>query len=257
MLYFTLSWLRAANQVTTRINQSRVVWKSHRHTVSGHDCSSLYTKVFTRCTAAPVFDELDLGLRDITIQGALQDNTSIYRLNPSPEVDAAWNRISMEGLEILTVPSSAITRSGKDVSSSVKAPFSWGEGSDSYLAQVEVFHQIHCLNELRKEIFYDYYYNDQPDDIHRAHKAHCIHVILQSLMCTADVGIIQHNWVYNGKLTEPQTRPFPDFSTEKTCRDFDAILKWATSRSVSDLSSKWHALRIPDGAHVIAGDGYI
>jgi hypothetical protein len=163
----------------------------------------------------------------------------------------------MEGLEILTVPSSAITQSGKDVSFSVKAPESWGKGSGEYLAQVEVFHQIHCLNELRKEIFYDYYYNAQPDDIHRAHKAHCIHIILQSLMCIADVGIIQHNWVHNRKLMEPQTRPFPDFSTEKTCRDFEAILEWATSQSVPDLSNKWHALRIPDGAHTIAGDGYL
>lgn len=176
---------------------------------------------------------------------------------PSPEVDAAWDSISAEDLQIITVSSSDIVKSGKDPSHSVKAPSSWGFGDDAYIAQVEVFHQIHCLNELRKELFYDYYYHNAPrNELHISHKTHCIHILLQSLMCNADVGIITHNWIYDEKYSDPKTRPFPDFSVEKKCRDFDSILRWLEEDGgVKKFSSKF-PMEYPPGAFVLPGDGY-
>ncbi|KAK3315883.1 hypothetical protein B0H66DRAFT_459968, partial [Apodospora peruviana] len=98
---------------------------------------------------------------------------------------------------------------------------------DAYIAQIEVFHQIHCLNELRKEIHYDHYYKSgPPDEFHRSHKAHCIHMLLQAVTRAADVGLISHNWVHNENIEEPKTRPMPDFNVVKMCRDFDSLLDW-------------------------------
>jgi hypothetical protein len=71
---------------------------------------------------------------------------------PSPEVDAAWNWLSGEDVQLVTVSREDIVKSGKDATLAVEAPPSWGLGKDAYIAQVEVFHQIHCLNELRKEL---------------------------------------------------------------------------------------------------------
>lgn len=205
---------------------------------------------------APVLDSLDLRPTLQTFNGALRDNSSIWRQPPSAEVDAAWNYISAEGLEVITVSSSALLQSGKNASECVKAPVSWGEGTDAYIAQVDVFHQIHCLNELRKEIFYDHYYESPPDELHRAHKAHCIHMLLQTLMCTADVGIISHNWVHNEKIREPKTRPMPDFNMVKFCRDFDALLDWAREKGVKDLPRKWRQLKYTEGTKIVPGEGY-
>src|SRR3569833_3693575 len=123
-----------------------------------------------------------------SFNGALRDNSTIWRQPPSPEVDEAWDYISTEGFEIITVSETDVVNSGKDPTISLKAPSSWGAGDDAYIAQVEVFHQIHCLNELRKEMDYEYYYKSPPDELHKSHKRHCIHMLLQSLMCSADVG---------------------------------------------------------------------
>lgn len=192
------------------------------------------------------------------MNGALRDNRTIFRANPSPEVDAAWDLISAEGFEIIIVPSSSISLAGKDASNAVRVPTSWNRGTDAYIAQVDVFHQIHCLNELRKEIHSDYYYGPdfERSTLHIDHKKHCIHMLLQNLMCHADVEIIQHNWVHNAKISEPQTRPFPDFNTVKMCRNFDSLLDWAKDSAVKDLRGKWRDLIVPEGVEVIEDDGY-
>ncbi|KAK3322985.1 hypothetical protein B0H66DRAFT_574930 [Apodospora peruviana] len=165
--------------------------------------------------------------------------------------------ISTEGLEAITVSSAAISKSHKDPSISVKAPPSWGGGEDAYIAQIEVFHQIHCLNELRKEIYYDHYYKSgPPDELHRSHKAHCIHMLLQAVTCAADVGLISHNWVHNENIEEPKTRPMPDFNVVKMCRDFDSLLDWSRENGVKGLARKWRDLKYPGGVKIVPGDGY-
>ena len=48
------------------------------------------------------------------------------------------------GDELFAVPSAALTEIGKEPSEHVKAPESWGLGSDAYVVQFEAFQQIHC-----------------------------------------------------------------------------------------------------------------
>ncbi|KAK4447006.1 hypothetical protein QBC34DRAFT_427803 [Podospora aff. communis PSN243] len=205
---------------------------------------------------SPIFDLVDMRLAPATFNGALRDNTSIWRMPPSPEVDAAWDRISAEDMQIITVSAEDVRRSGKDPSLSIKAPESWGLGSDAYIAQVEVFHQIHCLNELRNEMYPDYYHISHPTELHLAHRAHCIHMLLQALMCNADVGIITHNWVHDERYSEPKTRAFPDFGVHKMCRNFDAVMGWLREKGgVRDFASKF-LMKYPPGAPVVQGEGY-
>lgn len=130
-------------------------------------------------------------------------------------------------MQIITVSSADVVKSGKEPNPSVKAPSSWNLGNDaSYIAQVEVFHQIHCLNMLWKDIYYDSHYQKPPDELHLSHRGHCIYMILQVLLCNADVGVVTHNWVHNEAYFEPKTRPYPEFNTFKMCRDFDALMAW-------------------------------
>lgn len=223
---------------------------------------------------APIFDEVDLTPKLQMINGAVRDNNSIYRQDPSPEVDAEWDRISTEGYEVIGVTPADVSLSGKTPLNTLKAPLSWHLGPDTYIVQIEAFHQvvvlrslskrqdphciqIHCLNELRKEIHYDYYYGGKPTNaIHREHKTHCIHILLQNLMCNADVGIITHNWVHNEHIQEPKDRIMPDFNTGKMCRNFGALLDWATENGIRDLGKKITALRLPEGTSIVDGDGY-
>ncbi len=45
-----------------------------------------------------------------------------------------------------------------------------------------------------------------------------------NLLCQADAGIIPFKWL------DGYNRPFPDFSTPHKCRNYNAILDWATER---------------------------
>ncbi|KAG5912832.1 hypothetical protein E4U53_005132 [Claviceps sorghi] len=205
---------------------------------------------------APILDQFDMSPRAVTFNGALRDNSSIWRQPPSPEVDAAWDYISTEGYEVITITASDVLKSGKNPATTIRAPPSWARGKDAYVAQIEVFHQIHCLNELRKEMYYDYYYQTPPDELHRSHKSHCLHMLLQSLMCTADVGVVTHNWVHNEHVPEPKTRLMPDFNVVKKCADFDGLLAWARGAAVQDLKHRFLDLVYVPGDVVVPGDGY-
>ncbi|ODA76938.1 hypothetical protein RJ55_07454 [Drechmeria coniospora] len=231
-----------------------------------HDQKALNGDLKKTSSYSPLLDLVNLEPHAVRFNGRLHDNTSIYRLDPSPEVDKAWDDISAEGFEVITVDEAAVLQSGKSPRLSVKAPESWGLGDGAYLAQVDVFHQIHCLNELRKEIHFDYYYGgdgrlngtSRPAD-HLHHKKHCIHMLLQNLMCHADVDIITHNWVHYEHINQPNrpyAEPFADFNLVKQCRNFDALLEWTRKNALDKLAERWHGLEKPEGTEIVQGDGY-
>ncbi|OJJ42008.1 hypothetical protein ASPZODRAFT_126244 [Penicilliopsis zonata CBS 506.65] len=241
--------------------------KNHFDGIYSH--SDLNVDLKKTSAYSPLFDLLDLRGSLYQINGRIHDKTSIFRQDPSPEVDRAWDHISAEGKEIILVPGSAVSKSQKETNISVKAPTSWGGGENLYIAQIDVFHQIHCLNELRKEIWFDYYYGDNQDlsktsnssfrRSHLDHKSHCIHMLLQTLMCHADVDIITHNWVHYNDINQPSrpyAEPFADFNMIKKCRNFDHLLSWVEEHAVRDLAKKWHDLRMPEGATLVQDDGY-
>jgi hypothetical protein len=166
---------------------------------------------------------------------------SIYRRDPSPEVDEAWAHLS--DVAVLTVTEQQIRDLGKDPRNAVKAPESWGHGSDAYLVHLDGIHLIHCLNMLRKGIFnnYEYYHPNGTDFFWHSHMSHCVDAIRNRLMCQPSVELMTYNWV------EGQRKPFPDFTTTGQCWDFEQLQKWQEKHKVSSMSQeKWNALRIPE-----------
>ncbi|PMD44601.1 hypothetical protein L207DRAFT_421380, partial [Hyaloscypha variabilis F] len=183
------------------------------------------------------------------LDGTFWSNTSIFRQDPSPEVDAAWSRIA--ATYITTAPSSAILSAGKDPRKIVKAPASWGLGDDAYPVDIDALHQVHCLNALRKDIFYEYYYGAlNRSHFYLAHRSHCIHILLQNLMCKSDAEIITMKWVREESTAKE--RPWPDFSVVKRCGDFEALVEWAMRNEVKDSEEKRMQLRMPSDGSVTA-----
>jgi len=111
------------------------------------------------------------------------------------------------------------------------------------MATLEFTHQLHCLNSLRKISYREYY---EPTDVFfkahqetiRTHIDHCIEILRQNLMCTADVGLVTYEWV------EGFSEPYPDFSTWHKCRNFDKVLDWNYAHGVHIPKS--HVSRFPD-----------
>jgi hypothetical protein len=81
-------------------------------------------------------------------------------------------------------------------------------------------------------------------------------MLLQALMCSADVGIITHNCVHNENIPDPKTRPMPDFNVVKKCANFDSLLEWNREVAIKDFPSKWPSLKYIPGMKIIPGQGY-
>ena len=153
----------------------------------------------------------------------------VLRRSPSDEVDQAWNKIVYH--EVSWVSSADLIKLGKDPSVSVKIPEEYGIGDDAYAIETDMLHKIHCLNRIRKDVYFDYYWGHvYPDrnttELHQWHTNHCIYILLQALMCDASTDIIPLVW------RQVNDRPAQDFNINRKCGDFAGAKRWIDSRSI-------------------------
>ncbi|KAF2660930.1 hypothetical protein K491DRAFT_774261 [Lophiostoma macrostomum CBS 122681] len=180
---------------------------------------------------------------DVKFNGSLKA-PSVYRGNPSPEIDEAWSRVT-KSVPLFSITEDDVAKLNKNKDEIVKVPDAEGGG---YLAGLEASHQIHCVNLLRMYTHFDYYKDIEPaftdpPDVLRYHIDHCLEMLRTNIMCAADTGIITFNWV------EGHETPFPDFSTWHRCRKVDKVLGWADDRGL-----EWNArLRPADAVDVPEG----
>lgn len=110
-----------------------------------------------------------------------------------------------------------------------------------YYATVEVFHQLHCLDIIRKFIWRNNYghvdtFQDPPEMVWehvgkprahvRMHSAilticedHCLDLLRQVLMCNCDIGLIFYTDVGS-------RQPVARVSTTHMCRNFSQVVEW-------------------------------
>jgi hypothetical protein len=170
----------------------------------------------------------------------ISSKESIFRQPPSDEVDAAWDRITDIGVLVLSAED--VTQMGKDPSNVVKAPESWGQGSDAHLAHLDGIHLLHCLNSMRQSLHsnFDRYHPNGISKVYASHLSHCQEALVKHLMCQPSVELITYNWV------ERQDHPFPDFDNTRKCWDFEQLLDWQEQHRVQTMSQeKWKVLRKP------------
>ena len=113
----------------------------------------------------------------------------------------------------------------------MRLPPTQGFGDDAYPVLLDVGHKIHCLDRIRQDIHFDYYWRSEfPDgnasDLHRAHTTHCIRILLQSILCDASTDFIRYAWF------EGYPHPHPDFDINRKCGDIDGIWEWSKQRVV-------------------------
>ncbi|KAF8907012.1 hypothetical protein CPB84DRAFT_1769237 [Gymnopilus junonius] len=168
-------------------------------------------------------------LNSLTTFNGTFNHPSEFRGHPTPEIDAAWMRIS-QGVKPTRLTLEQVLKVGKKDSPS-KVKFRDEDGG-GYMASMEVTHQLHCLNMLRKYTYHEYYETFDPSfteakpEVFRTHLDHCVEILRQNLMCSADVGMITYEWV------KGFSEPYPDFNTKHQCRNFDKILEWGYKQAV-------------------------
>lgn len=167
---------------------------------------------------------------------------SIYREPPSAAVDAAWRHLA--NLDALILTTEDILALGKDPSKAARYPESFGLGPTAYIGELNAMHHFHCLDVLRKDIDFEYYFGDKypggvKSERHRVHTSHCLYILLQNLMCSASTDYIVLDWV------EGQRSPFPDFNINRKCRDYEAMLSYQKINGIS--GNIVAALEAPEG----------
>lgn len=168
---------------------------------------------------------------------------SIARQPPNHEADELWWEYEL--LRVMPVTKETIVKLGKDPATAVKLEDDlWGLGDDAYATVFDVYHQLHCLNSLRK-IAYGSYYNVSQGrtgtlKLREIHINHCADILFQAIQCSGNVNLMTLHWV------ETQENPWPDMSINRQCIDFDHLTEFRKSVSL-DMDKYKRVMTKPEG----------
>lgn len=105
-------------------------------------------------------------------------------------------------------------------------------GVEGYRVGLEVFHQLQCLNLLRKVSFFEHYemidadFKEGKEGLRRG-VDQCLEMLRMNLQCQSDVGVVTF------REMSGLGSPSPDFSTWHTCRNFDKVRDWAMENAIN------------------------
>ncbi|KAG2349828.1 hypothetical protein BDR05DRAFT_994816 [Suillus weaverae] len=156
------------------------------------------------------------------------DRPSVYRGSPSPDLDAAWDRVTADGRLLAITPEQLLRIGEEPAPFMARCPEEYG---GNYFTTVEVIHQLHCINMVRQSTWGDHYIVDDPDFVRspdgwRIHLDHCVEILRQVIMCRSDVTMVTYDWV------EGLDDPYPNFNVPHQCRDLEKILDWVEGHRV-------------------------
>ncbi|KAL7622857.1 hypothetical protein AAE478_006536 [Parahypoxylon ruwenzoriense] len=151
-----------------------------------------------------------------------------WHQEPSDALDEVWDdllyslniRISKDELSLLNI----------NKTNRVQVT---GANGDDYVGVLGVYHHIHCLNNIRRLLSWDYYGPKLAGEKHMEgfsaeHSQHCIDTIRQALMCHANTGLYTSQW---DEKTRMPSRNLNSNSVT-TCVRWDSLNDWARQRAL-------------------------
>ncbi|KAK7938130.1 uncharacterized protein PG986_014998 [Apiospora aurea] len=170
-----------------------------------------------------------------------QDN--VYTGEPRDELDEAWRNL---------VKPMTIKITAQELENLGESSIAMKDGS-GYIAELAVFHELHCIKRIRRHLGLHYYYGNmtQDEEIRESqhigryyyynleapcnadlssYKDHCLEYWREAAMCRGDPTLATFVW-HEGK-------PFSKVHSVHECVKWDRLRGWAESRMVntSDLS---------------------
>ncbi|KAK7052482.1 hypothetical protein R3P38DRAFT_2860578 [Favolaschia claudopus] len=157
---------------------------------------------------SPAHEAVEYGITTYTIGGDKR-----FHIPPSPALDQAWSDLYNFGIS--QIPKSQAVLLPNKTHPIPGDPL-------NYIAELDVFHNLHCLNMIRKGLHTEYY-NDAPEI---EHLDHCIDWIRQALMCAGDTSVIVWQWDPKKNQTIFQG------DVAHTCRNFDKLRDWGKHHKI-------------------------
>ncbi|KAK3321284.1 hypothetical protein B0T19DRAFT_263126 [Cercophora scortea] len=158
-------------------------------------------------------------IKPVTFQ---PDTTYSNATAPDEATDKAWANLNPVGRGFVRIDAE-----GQPV------PYDGTDGDLAHTKSVAVFHQLHCLDMLRRSLIasaanpleYSYLVPQ-----HSHHWSHCFDYLRQTLMCAADVTYEKLQTKADGTLLDG----VDGWGTTHMCRDYQAVKEWATTHRSSD-----------------------
>ncbi|KIM96586.1 hypothetical protein OIDMADRAFT_58897 [Oidiodendron maius Zn] len=147
-----------------------------------------------------------------------------YVGTPSPEVDKAWANLTKTRDPMIT------EAEAKELWPDNYHDY-WHHQKGGYVVGFDMFHTLHCLNQLRKA-FHPEYYPVVPSAIGDAHRDHCIDHIRQQIMCSGDMT------AYGTRYQPSVNHNYADSDVVHICRNFDKLRAWTTDRHNKGVKPK-------------------
>ncbi|OCL14663.1 hypothetical protein AOQ84DRAFT_280564 [Glonium stellatum] len=148
---------------------------------------------------------------------------SAYSGPPSEENNRAWETLIEP--TFFGATEQELIEAGESVNDSVKL------AAGGYVAALGVYHEIHCLRQLRLFLYSDVYYpNLTQANIKylQGHLGHCIETLRISVMCQADMSLYTFRWE-----NSTDDRPATKSNAKRQCVNWDPLEKWSQNRKVS------------------------
>ncbi|KAI8633208.1 hypothetical protein F5Y19DRAFT_471474 [Xylariaceae sp. FL1651] len=151
------------------------------------------------------------------------DHYSVYSGPPSDEQDEAWDRLITP--VYFNISREELERTGESFERVI-------ELTDSgYIASLSVYHELHCLRNIRLYLFRDRYYPNLTESQHRylqGHLDHCLEVLRIGTMCHGNTAINSYMWD-----EETIDKPLTKSNSQSVCVKWSSIEDWSYSRKVS------------------------
>ena len=185
----------------------------------------------TSAYPSPVEKDVDIKWNVSPVNGSFEKLT-IYRKPASPEVDQAWSDLGAY-LKPFIIPEDEAEAYGLHPGQVKRIP----EQGGGFVAILESTHHLHCLNVLRQGSHFDYpYYREiglktgqgvfaDTEELVRLHYSHCLEMLRQRLLCTADTNVCGQVWVKG-------YGPLVFANVDRKCRNYDEITQWASDHQI-------------------------
>ncbi|KAK5998946.1 Transacylase cctO-like protein [Cladobotryum mycophilum] len=143
---------------------------------------------------------------------------------PTDESDAAWTKL-IEPIYFIA-SREEMERAGESMQDAVKMV------KGGYIAVLGVYHELHCLRQLRFWLYRDHYYpniTDAQDNYMHGHLDHCINALRRTIMCHGNTGVYTFGW-HQG---DNSSLPVGKTNSQSVCAKWSSIDEWANSRKIS------------------------
>ncbi|KAJ9602034.1 hypothetical protein H2200_013394 [Cladophialophora chaetospira] len=130
-------------------NSSLVYCESRPCIVQFSDCCGLVTLVYQLRSAPPVPANTAVEYVEKQFDGTFYSKGNEYTGFPTDETDALWEDLFDFGISVI----------GPEEAAKLAIPTLPIPGTERYLIELDVFHQLHCLNRIRKVFYPERYGN--------------------------------------------------------------------------------------------------